>query len=819
LTNPVGILIVAVTAAIGLLYYFRDSLFVAGDGVTTLGDLFRALWAITTETFTAMWQAAQAFFAPLMELARPVIETVLGWFKNFGDGVDLTFRGIVTAVAKYYDTLIGIGVGAVKAFIAAWGAFPGAFTDIILRAVNAGIQLIQDFVNGAIGLLNNLIGAFNALGANELTRALGVNFTSLTNIATVEFGKIENKYAGGFAKLGTDTKDAFLEGFNGSNGLVGAVNKVFDRAAEIGKARLDAAKATAKADAALGDPLRGSGPSRIRTLIDPQAAKDTAKSADQLKNSLTGLRSGIDPLFAAQERLRTGTATLDKAYKAGLITLKERNTVLGQLKASVAADIANIDKKATDDATRSVEKHAGALGKINRELDSEIGRLGQLKPQREIQQQLDQYENDLLSKKIKLTAEEKNVLRDKLITIQAMKLVQQQLDSIYDETLGKEIELKASVLATAEAYKQGLISADAYGNRLVKLQTQIANVKLEAGNGGFAEVLSASLGKVVESYKGLLAGLSDSFGTFFTSLNTGFGDAIGNAIVKGENLGVALRSVAANAVSKLISSLVQLGVQYLITQALGVGMATTTAGAQIAGAGAASAAQVAGTATATSAAIAGTTAQTTAAITGATSTAAAQVAATGVATGAAVAGMATTTTASVASATATGAAWAPAAAFASIGSFGTAALLGLAGIAAVIALVSKGFKDGGYTGSGGVSDVAGVVHGKEFVMNADATAKNRRLLEAMNSGASLSRLVPGYMTGGYVEPSYSAQRPAMSPASNETTARGKRSEAPSSRKVEVHLNISASDANSFVKSEGQVAAAAARAIQRGTRNL
>jgi hypothetical protein len=104
-------------------------------------------------------------------------------------------------------------------------------------------------------------------------------------------------------------------------------------------------------------------------------------------------------------------------------------------------------------------------------------------------------------------------------------------------------------------------------------------------------------------------------------------------------------------------------------------------------------------------------------------------------------------------------------------------------------------------------------------MNAEATAKNRRLLEAMNSGASLSRLVPGYMTGGYVEPSYQAQRPVMPPASNESTARGKSSAASSSRKVEVHLNITASDANSFVKSEGQVAAATARAIERGSRNL
>lgn len=55
-----------------------------------------------------------------------------------------------------------------------------------------------------------------------------------------------------------------------------------------------------------------------------------------------------------------------------------------------------------------------------------------------------------------------------------------------------------------------------------------------------------------------------------------------------------------------------------------------------------------------------------------------------------------------------------------------------------------GFASGGYTGDGGTQKPAGVVHGKEFVVNARATKKNRRLLEAMNAGA------PGYAQGGYV---------------------------------------------------------------------
>jgi len=48
-----------------------------------------------------------------------------------------------------------------------------------------------------------------------------------------------------------------------------------------------------------------------------------------------------------------------------------------------------------------------------------------------------------------------------------------------------------------------------------------------------------------------------------------------------------------------------------------------------------------------------------------------------------------------------------------------------------------GYASGGYTGDFGTDEVAGVVHGREFVMNAAATARNRAALDAMNRGGSV----------------------------------------------------------------------------------
>ncbi len=71
----------------------------------------------------------------------------------------------------------------------------------------------------------------------------------------------------------------------------------------------------------------------------------------------------------------------------------------------------------------------------------------------------------------------------------------------------------------------------------------------------------------------------------------------------------------------------------------------------------------------------------------------------------------------------------------------TAALVETVGLAESLTALS-GFSEGGYTGNLGMDQVAGVVHGQEFVMNADATARNRDLLEAMNRGADVRSLMP-----------------------------------------------------------------------------
>lgn len=173
------------------------------------------------------------------------------------------------------------------------------------------------------------------------------------------------------------------------------------------------------------------------------------------------------------------------------------------------------------------------------------------------------------------------------------------------------------------------------------------------------------------------------------AIEDGIASSLTKAIIQGDSLRDSLRNVAISGAEMLLQSMIKIGLQHGINALLEVGA--------------------------------------TEAVT------AAKVTATAVETGAALGAVAVTTPAIVGSQTAIAAAAAPAAAGVSISTLGTAAIVALGAVAAVYGL-TKGFKTGGYTGDVGTDEVAGVVHGQEYVMTADKTAKYRPILDSMKNG-------------------------------------------------------------------------------------
>lgn len=303
--------------------------------------------------------------------------------------------------------------------------------------------------------------------------------------------------------------------------------------------------------------------------------------------------------------------------------------------------------------------------------------------------------NDYINSKRKdgifFTEEQLAKLKDESLEHAKILELEQAKLNVHKSQVAEVEKLRTEQQAIMEMMASGEIGGQYAGRKMLANQTAIGRANQAQGltadgsamGNSWQEVFGAiMLGKdqLLEGYTGTLNDLTDQFGTFFTNIQDGFADSIGKAIVQGDNLGDSLKNAAKQGLQSLISGLVKLGTQWVITQLL---MSSTS--------------KSAGTAA---------------------------------------------TTQGTAQAASLTSAYAPAATLANTATFGSASAAGMAGMMAVVALAAalpamlgKGFMTGGYTGSMGKDQIAGVVHGQEYVFDADAT---RRIgvhnLEALRNG-------------------------------------------------------------------------------------
>lgn len=459
---------------------------------------------------------------------------------------------------------------------------------------------------------------------------------------------------------------------------------------DLDKARTDAQKAGgySAAEETKYAAARKNIEQEIADIKEREAKKDKAKTpkADnrgvaEAQNTFARLYAQYDPAAQAARTLTKEQTQLQLALDKGKISQEEYGKGLAQASINYAAAI-----KGAQGLTQA-EQYRAQLERQLAGQRSEYGitaagvGMGDQQTQRMQQRvQLEQQTNDRI---IQLRTELANTTTEK----QRQEL-QSQID-LEQEFLPKRL---AALQAGFTQYDAAIASPmNGWTAALHNFQANAANV----------------------------AGQTQSLFTgAFSNISTGFGSAFEAMALDGQTFGESISQITRSLVGGVINGLGQMAAQYLINQGLQLAFGQTSAALaaqQIAQVGAVTAAET----------------------TGAAAVATAKVAADGVATASSLAATATTTTAQVAAAGTTLSAWLPAALVASVGSFGAAAIVGGTALLAAFALI-KGFKTGGYTGNGGTSDVAGVVHGKEFVVNAEGTRRNRALLEAINSGERVS---------------------------------------------------------------------------------
>lgn len=612
-TNPLGLLAVAITAVLGLLYSFRNELVDVGVQGATLGDVLIAVWndiaavfAPVIATIKTAWHDAmsamgidsQGFFTDLANLLMkitPYFAAVTAAAIQFGVNLKAAFTGEDTGrtIVDAYNDELKTSQASMKAFV------EGA-AQVRQAATAAGTAALNSTNGGQWGAAQNKAAESRALALQKVNAELDKQLSTMFELNPQR-----------------------------------AIDQQFDQIT----IQLASKKIT------LNQQER-------QTILDKitaiQQQKDVQTQLDAIYNQVAGpLKTYNDGLQAANILLQNGT--LNGA----------------QFEAQVAR------------LTQQYQQATDPLAAYNKNLQEQLEVLQQVGPAQETERQIIQARNAALQAGLPFGQQQVAIIQQTQAALQNETNVANARNSIYDQTTGKVTQLNAQLQAYNQMLANGTISGQTYQQGLVQIQTAAANLRLEMGNGTWTDAINAGLGSFVSNYQGVMAGLSQAWGSFFTNFENGFADSIGQAIAQGKSLSDTLGQVAQQVEGELIASLIKVGLQYVVNAAL---------------------------------------AQTATATTTATSTAAA----------------ATTT-----------AAWAPAAAVASAGSFGGAAIAGMVAIgvlfAAVMALASKGFSSGGYTGNTGTGNVAGVVHGQEFVMNAAATKRiGVSNLQALQDGKAVA---------------------------------------------------------------------------------
>lgn len=240
LANPFTLIAVAVATAVAALYLFGDQIMVTNDGITSMRDVFAAVFeyigeavSATTEFFTSAWETAGD---DVTAAADAVVET----FKVMGQMILGFMKGTV-------NTYVGLWVGAYNTIIAAWNLFPGAMADLATMAGNALIEIVGNAVQGVINAVQSLltflgsaatlVGAenpfANLISPDGIKKSLDQYKGTVTGAAK-EVGKIVKDEFG--KSLGTDYVGA------AADGAKGAMDAVLTRAQQIARDRIAAQK-------------------------------------------------------------------------------------------------------------------------------------------------------------------------------------------------------------------------------------------------------------------------------------------------------------------------------------------------------------------------------------------------------------------------------------------------------------------------------------------------------------------------------------------------------------------------------------------------
>ncbi|BBT40994.1 phage tail length tape measure family protein [Pseudomonas putida] len=415
-----------------------------------------------------------------------------------------------------------------------------------------------------------------------------------------------------------------------------------------------------------------------------KASREDNRGVAEAANTFARLYGQYDPAAQAARTLTKEQGQLDLALSKGKISQDEYGKALAQASINYAAAI-----KGAQGLTQAEQYRA-------------------------------QLDRQLATQRAQYDAEAAAV---GLGSLQADRM--QQRIRLEQETNDRILQLRTELAnATTEKQRQDLqaqidLTAEYLPKQLQAMQVgwgQMDQQLLNATNGW-----TAALQNFQNSANDVAGQTQSLFSNAFYGISADAGRAFEGMVFDGMTFSDAMSMITENMLRGVVGALGEMAAQWAVNQALQLAFGKTQDAL-----GAAEMARIA--------------AETTAKTTSIATVTTAKISADGAMTASSLAATATTTSAQTAAAATTASAWLPAALVASVGSFGAAAIVGGTALLAAFALF-KGFKTGGYVsgpGSGTSDSIPARLSNGEFVVNAEATKRNRSLLEAINSNERVS---------------------------------------------------------------------------------
>lgn len=398
LANPFVAVAAVVTGLITTLYLMRDEIKLGIDDTTTLGDLMRAAWESIGPIIQSVADIASQFFGWLTNTSGGTFDALIDDINGYEHANESTWLKILRTVVKVFDMIGGV-----------------------IRGTMAGIQAVVMKVIAAI--MNNFA-------------QLGKAFTAATEFDGEALLAAVKSNIAGYKEAGTDIGGTFGAAFakeqlrQSESGLESMLDGVIDRAKEIGAAR--------KAAEGTGGDFAPGGTPTFKPPVDADAAKKAAKELERLKNALANVMDQADPVGAATRRLAEAQDILTRSVKAGLITQAESVAVYEEL-------------------AYQMRDQLDPLGALNRAIDENIDLLKLSSRERDIEGQMLQYTQQLRQQGIKLTTDETNALRAKLIVEQQLADIAAARDDLEG---GSSAERMREFMTQIEAVKQLLADTE-----------------------------------------------------------------------------------------------------------------------------------------------------------------------------------------------------------------------------------------------------------------------------------------------------------------------------------------------------------------------